>query len=451
MSGGMVWLPNNPLMRDEGIPDSHEDGLAYFDDVVGDIGEVSSPARREMFLTAGDEMIDFLVRKGVRLVRCPGLERLLPESQGRQRGRPIGRGNPIRRRRTRRLERQGPAVDGQELRIRRQDQRAARGAVLQPLTARVRRRHARVPAHERRQAPAPRPDDQRCVAHRPDAQDPDRSRRRAADMDRTPRWTTSSSRTAAWSVPEHQPQRRDRECRKRARAFCSPREVSAATPICAAATAATSPTRASGRSPTPATPAKSCRRRWSSARKPTCLDEAWWLPMVFIADPGARITRLRTAAPRRHLHRRHRQAVLQRVELLCRGRQGDVRQQGGAVLAGLRRGLRRPVCVGSEPAEEAHAVRGLDRRRVPSSAPIPSPTWLARSMFPPTRWRRRSSASTGLRPRAWIPTSAAASRRTTSCLGDPGYQARTPRSARSIRRRTTPPGYSRPTSGPAGD
>ena len=64
MSGGMVWLPNNPLMRDEGIPDSHEDGLAYFDDVVGDIGEVSSPARREMFLTAGFEMINFLRPQG---------------------------------------------------------------------------------------------------------------------------------------------------------------------------------------------------------------------------------------------------------------------------------------------------------------------------------------------------------------------------------------------------
>ena len=39
MSGGMVWLPNNPLMQAEGVPDSLEDGLAYFDDVVGDIGE----------------------------------------------------------------------------------------------------------------------------------------------------------------------------------------------------------------------------------------------------------------------------------------------------------------------------------------------------------------------------------------------------------------------------
>jgi FAD binding domain/Amidohydrolase len=60
LSGGMVWLPNNPLMRRDGIPDSHEEGLAYLADVVGDIGAPSSPARREVFLTAGSEMITFL-------------------------------------------------------------------------------------------------------------------------------------------------------------------------------------------------------------------------------------------------------------------------------------------------------------------------------------------------------------------------------------------------------
>jgi 3-oxosteroid 1-dehydrogenase len=82
LSGGMVWLPNNPLMRADGIPDSHEDGLAYFDDVVGDIGQPSSPARREMFLTAGYEMINFLMRKGVRLVRCPGWSDYYPNHRG---------------------------------------------------------------------------------------------------------------------------------------------------------------------------------------------------------------------------------------------------------------------------------------------------------------------------------------------------------------------------------
>src|SRR3954470_16563543 len=82
MSGGMVWLPNNPLMRAEGIPDSHEDGLDYFDDVVGDIGAASSPARRETFLTAGYQMVDLLLRKGVRLVRCPGWSDYYPNHKG---------------------------------------------------------------------------------------------------------------------------------------------------------------------------------------------------------------------------------------------------------------------------------------------------------------------------------------------------------------------------------
>src|SRR5690349_3017019 len=82
LSGGMVWLPDNPLMRAGGIPDSHEDGLAYFDDVVGDIGEASSVARRETFLTAGNAMINLLVDNGVRLVRCPGWSDYYPNHKG---------------------------------------------------------------------------------------------------------------------------------------------------------------------------------------------------------------------------------------------------------------------------------------------------------------------------------------------------------------------------------
>jgi 3-oxosteroid 1-dehydrogenase len=89
MSGGMVWLPNNPLMRRDGIPDSHGDGLAYLADVVGDIGAPSSSARREVFLTAGSEMITFLLRKGVRLVRCPGWSDYYPNHKG---GNAAGRG-----------------------------------------------------------------------------------------------------------------------------------------------------------------------------------------------------------------------------------------------------------------------------------------------------------------------------------------------------------------------
>ncbi|ORJ58447.1 FAD-binding protein [Mycobacterium simiae] len=82
LSGGIVWLPNNPLMRADGIADTHEDGLAYLADVVGDIGPASSPQRREMFLTGGYEMLNFLLRKGVRLIRCAGWSDYYPNHKG---------------------------------------------------------------------------------------------------------------------------------------------------------------------------------------------------------------------------------------------------------------------------------------------------------------------------------------------------------------------------------
>lgn len=82
LSGGIVWLPNNPLMRADGIADSHEDGLAYLADVVGDIGAASSPERRETFLRAGHEMINFLTRRGVRLIRCAGWSDYYPNHKG---------------------------------------------------------------------------------------------------------------------------------------------------------------------------------------------------------------------------------------------------------------------------------------------------------------------------------------------------------------------------------
>lgn len=82
LSGGIVWLPNNPLMRRDGIADSHEDGLAYLADVVGDIGAPSSPERREVFLRAGYEMINFLTRKGVELIRCAGWSDYYPNHKG---------------------------------------------------------------------------------------------------------------------------------------------------------------------------------------------------------------------------------------------------------------------------------------------------------------------------------------------------------------------------------
>jgi 3-oxosteroid 1-dehydrogenase len=90
MSGGMIWLPNNPVMRADGIPDSYEDGLAYLQSVVGPPDEGSSLQRRSAFLTQGSEMITFLQRKGVKLVYCDGYSDYYDNrSGGHARGRAV--------------------------------------------------------------------------------------------------------------------------------------------------------------------------------------------------------------------------------------------------------------------------------------------------------------------------------------------------------------------------
>ncbi len=89
MSGGIVWIPDNPLMRAAGVPDSYEDALAHFETVVGDVGPCSSPERRHAFLTAGPEMTTFLQGLGVRFVTCPGYSDYYSNLKG---GHDVGRG-----------------------------------------------------------------------------------------------------------------------------------------------------------------------------------------------------------------------------------------------------------------------------------------------------------------------------------------------------------------------
>lgn len=72
MSGGVLWLPNNPLMQRDGVPDSFEDALRYFDTVVGDAGPASSPARRLAYLHSGIEVVGFLESEGLKFRRCEG-------------------------------------------------------------------------------------------------------------------------------------------------------------------------------------------------------------------------------------------------------------------------------------------------------------------------------------------------------------------------------------------
>jgi 3-oxosteroid 1-dehydrogenase len=71
-SGGVVWIPNNPLMAREGVHDSYERARTHFDAVVTYQGPGTTPARREAYLKAGPEMVAYTESKGMRWRRPEG-------------------------------------------------------------------------------------------------------------------------------------------------------------------------------------------------------------------------------------------------------------------------------------------------------------------------------------------------------------------------------------------
>jgi len=66
-SGGIAWIPNNPLMDD----DSEEAARTYLDHIVGPEDKASPRAKREMFLKEGPRAVQFLLDSGVKLIRVP--------------------------------------------------------------------------------------------------------------------------------------------------------------------------------------------------------------------------------------------------------------------------------------------------------------------------------------------------------------------------------------------
>jgi 3-oxosteroid 1-dehydrogenase len=90
MSGGVLWIPNNPLMVEEGVEDSYDEAVAYFEDVVGDIGPASSFERRQAYIRRGPEMVSFLQGLGLEFRRCEGYSDYYPDAKGgKARGRSI--------------------------------------------------------------------------------------------------------------------------------------------------------------------------------------------------------------------------------------------------------------------------------------------------------------------------------------------------------------------------
>lgn len=70
-SGGVMWIPNNPFMKRDGVADSLEQATTYLDTIVGDHADTpgASRARRHAYLVEGPQMVDFLVKQGLKLTR----------------------------------------------------------------------------------------------------------------------------------------------------------------------------------------------------------------------------------------------------------------------------------------------------------------------------------------------------------------------------------------------
>ena len=87
-SGGVIWAPNNMLMHREGVPDSQERALTYFQAVVGDVGPASSLERRLAFLSGVNDALTFLEKQGMEFFRPEGYSDYYDEKPG---GQPRGR------------------------------------------------------------------------------------------------------------------------------------------------------------------------------------------------------------------------------------------------------------------------------------------------------------------------------------------------------------------------
>ncbi|MCB2073191.1 MAG: FAD-dependent oxidoreductase [Novosphingobium sp.] len=72
LSGGVLWLPNNPLMQRDGIADSRESALTYLANFVPEGDVCSTPARREAFVDAVAPLVELMQSQDIPLLRCDG-------------------------------------------------------------------------------------------------------------------------------------------------------------------------------------------------------------------------------------------------------------------------------------------------------------------------------------------------------------------------------------------
>lgn len=89
MSGGGLWLPDNPLMRRDGAGDSREEALTYMEETIGDEGRATSRERKEAFVGGVADWVGTTERYGITWARATDYPDYYPELPGGKIGRAI--------------------------------------------------------------------------------------------------------------------------------------------------------------------------------------------------------------------------------------------------------------------------------------------------------------------------------------------------------------------------
>jgi 3-oxosteroid 1-dehydrogenase len=85
-SGGGVWIPNNEVLKRDGVKDTPEAARQYLRAIIGD---VVAPERIDTYLDRGPEMLSFVLKHSpLKLCWVPGYSDYYPETPG---GKPSGR------------------------------------------------------------------------------------------------------------------------------------------------------------------------------------------------------------------------------------------------------------------------------------------------------------------------------------------------------------------------
>ncbi len=368
MSGGIVWVPNNPVMQAIGVPDSYEDALAHFEAVVGDVGPASSFERRHAFLTAGPEMISFLQGCGVRFTYCRGYSDYYSNAKG---GHDLGRGiEPV-------------PFDGRVL--------GGWLEKLQPGLAKslglaVMTNEARSLSNYNRSLGA------FAVSARVVIRTYTARLRRQALLTNGASLIGQMLRIALERGIPIWPEAPVEELIVEDGRVVGVRTVREGSPFLVRARQGVllasggfahnaemrqqfggdQPNRARWSISNPGDTGEVLQAAMRIGAKTDLMDEAWWLPSPRTGRFGQIDSRPSPAAPPDHLRRCRRTAVRERVELLHGGRQGDVRPRQDeprrSLLADLRRSLPEALCAPAFPSRpvpasavrERHAQTGLD-------------------------------------------------------------------------------------------